>query len=252
MKKTCGYSKDKFPGTSNIMTTRRYPSLNLGFNVDNIAWELGSSFLLFTAGQNKGQDLLITSHGGYYPFGSDFIIPPRVVLSVLGPHKHSLIDPKIHNMVKPSLMPYAEVSDQGIQLGVVNRHQSPWGRPKEHPFQYHVQTDKSITGTYKAGRFRNYTLCKFEDDTELDYDGIRRFINSNHFGISIGDASRYTMRKMDVLSVRHRPLKMDPTLKDAITALIKNDIYYERIILCFCRSSVSPFASFKEDYYAMI
>ncbi|WP_312414910.1 putative adhesin [Pseudescherichia sp.] len=233
------------------MTTRLYPAIPTAFSVDSIAWELENDFLLFTAGKSKGQDLLITSHGGYFPFNGDFIIPPGVVLSVLGPHQHALIDPGLENMLKPSVRPYANISTNNITFGAVNRNQSPWGEPNKHPFENHMQSLKSITGTYRTGRFRNYSLQKYEGDTERNYDGIRRFINNNNFGIWTGDSTKYTMRQIDVLSVRNRPMRMAPTIKDAVKALIKKDIYYDKIILCFCRCSMSPFADFKEDYYAV-
>lgn len=247
MKTNCGFSKDKFPGTSHMMTTRIFPKASSAAGADSIAWELGSDFLLFTAGKEKGQDLVITSHGGYYPFGSDFIIPPKVVLSVLGPHKHSLVDPGLTSLVVANWRSYAEVSSQSNEFGTVNYNQTPWGCT-DQPFKNHIQTDKLITGTSRAGRFRNYTLCKFEGDAKDDYKEIRSFLEFNRLGMSVGSSSGYLMRTMDVLSVRHRPLRMDPTLKDAISALIKNGIYYDRIILSFCRSSMSPFADFKEDY----
>lgn len=251
MKTTCGYSKDTFPGTNHSMTTRLYPALPAAFSVDSVAWELEEKFLLFTAGKKKGQDLLITSHGGYFPFNGDFIIPSGIVLSVLGPHQHALIDPGLHNMVKPSVRPYANISTSNIGFGTVNRSQSPWKKPNVHPFENHIQSPKSITGSYRAGRFRNYSLYKYEKDTDADYYGIRSFINTNNFGIWTGDATKYTMRNIDVLSVRNRPMKMAPTINDAVKALIKNDIYYDKIILCFCRCSSSPFASEKPDYYAV-
>jgi len=233
------------------MTTRLYPALPAAFSVDSVAWELEEKFLLFTAGKERGQDLLITSHGGYFPFNGDFIIPPKVVLSVLGPHQHVLIDPGLHNMVNTSVRPYANISANNIGFGSVNRSQSPWKKPNVHPFENHIQSPKSITGTNKPGRFRNYSLYKYEKDTDGDYYGIRSFINTNHYGLWTGDAAKYTMRRIDVLSVRNRLLKMAPTIKDAIAALVKKDIYYDRIILSFCRCSESPFAEFKEDYKAI-
>jgi hypothetical protein len=238
--------KEFFPGTRTSLPVREYPALRIDAKCKS--WELGSHFLIFTAGNNKGVDLVITAHGQYQPWQGDVQIPSGTDIIVLGPHKHPLIDPGLPNLLIKSLVPYATVHSSGTIYGKVNNEQYD-PDTKVQPFLKHEYSQKSITGTPNIGRFRNYKLYKYEDDTDDNYLATRGFIELGE-GIAISQSLIFNRRRTDVLSIRSRQLRFTPTLRDVVHALNKAGIRYERIILSFCRSSGSVNDD-REDYEAI-
>lgn len=244
-----------FPNTVNSMNTRTFSEKFYGSGANCMAWELNRDFLLFTAGMNKGQDLIITSHGDYLPYNGEFSLPPGIALTVLGPHNHALLDPSLNSMLTGTIKPYATVTKNNVAFHDVNRdysvRSSIVSNVRKQPFIDFQQTLKSVTGTNKKGKFRNYSLYKYELDTENEYHGIREFVELNYLG-ALRNSSFYTKRTFDILSVRNRRTRfIPPTLKEAINALMTKNIYYERIILCFCRCSGNPLAKETDNYKSL-
>lgn len=227
--------KEFFPGTRTSLPVREYPVLRIDAKCKS--WELGSSFLLFTAGNNKGLDLVITAHGQYQPWQGDVQIPSGTDFIILGPHKYPLVDPTLPNLLLKSLVPYATVHNSGAIHGKINNEQY-YLDTKTQPFLKHEYSQKSITGTRSGGRYRNYKLCKYEGDTDDNYLATRGFIELGE-GIAMSQFNLFNRRRTDVLSIRYRHLRFSPTLRDVMHALSKAGIHYERIILCFCRSATS-------------
>jgi hypothetical protein len=244
MRKNYGYSRGEFPETNKTMMARVFPKELSREKFNSIGWEISNDFLLFTAGKTKGRDLIITCHGGYNHFFNSFPIPPGIVLSVLGPHGYPLADPTLMTLATSKWQSYAEVSDQENKPGIINYNQTPDGRTNK-TFN-HIQNDKTMTGTSQPGHFRNYILSKYEVDAENNYRGVRAFLELNREAVRFNKPRLYLTRTMDVLSVRRRPLMIQPTLKHAIATLIENHIYYDRIILSFCRCTL---ISFKGRYH---
>ncbi|WP_435952804.1 putative adhesin [Dryocola sp. BD626] len=211
-----GTIRENFPGTHIKTTARVFPQLHNELPTDCLAWEVSRECLIFTAGKTKGQDLLIACDGGYLPMNKDFAIPGNTSFVVLGPHKAELMDPGLRNLLVDSFVPWAQINSRTRMSGALQ---------------------KSVSGTKRPGHFRNYILSKYQFDSNEEYLETREFIELNYASTQQNNPA-YTRRRIDVMSIRSSGGKLPATLKGILRTLREKGISYEKIILCFCRSTV--------------
>lgn len=59
------------------MRTWQIPSPFIYNELDVKAWFLGQQFLLFTEATSKANHLIISTHGGYFPYSSIIPVPQK-------------------------------------------------------------------------------------------------------------------------------------------------------------------------------
>ncbi len=175
---------------------------------------LGSKFYLFRnneGGFNAAEDhLLISAHGGYMdlwgPLKSNIIrVPEWTQLYFYAAHGSTIRDPGVYNILKGNFQVSETVGSGG-----------------------------SVT---------NYELSKYQGshgNENETYASISANIDQNNGVLedvqSGANKSRNYAFRFDVLTVRNRRFRSDPTLSDVFAALAENNYRYENIHCSFCRS----------------
>lgn len=170
---------------------------------------LGEKFYLFKHDNkdtiNPAEDhLLVTAHGGYMdvrgPLGSkNFKVPSWTQLHFYGAHGLSLLDPGVYDIMKGEY----QVSETA--------------GPGDSVTNYELSKYQGRHGNINE----TYTSISANIQTNLN----RLDVNSRNFAFIF-----------DVLTVRNRILRSDPSLKDMLNELDSHGYRYENIHCIFCRS----------------
>lgn len=192
-------------------------------NVSVHAWKLGRKFLLWTSDRGQARTLVVSTHGHYMPWSSTTRIPLGTEIRTYAPHGHILIDPKLHRVVNRTAKPFATSTTQGNSL-----------ISAPSPLPPLTNTDKIIAGTSLPGRFKNYTLSKYQNTKGETYEEIGHIVRHSHASPYRG---QLPATPMDVLTVRNRFGMRSPTLADLFDNLYSRGIHYDKILLVHCRCS---------------
>ena len=192
-------------------------------NVSVHAWKLGRKFLLWTSDRGQARTLVVSTHGHYMPWSSTTRIPLGTEIRTYAPHDHILIDPKLHRVVNRSARPFATSTAHGNSLISV-----------PSPLPPLTNTNKIIAGTSLPGRFKNYTLSKYQNTRGETYEEIGHVVRHSHASPYRG---QLPATPMDVLTVRNRFGMRSPTLADLFDNLYSRGIHYDKILLVHCRCS---------------
>ncbi|WP_122419998.1 dermonecrotic toxin domain-containing protein [Pseudomonas viridiflava] len=185
------------------------------------AWKLGRRFLLWTSDKGQARTLVVSTHGHYLPWTSNVKIPNGTELRTFAPHGYELVDPLLHNIVSKRVLPFATSSAAGnrpLALG-----------PSLAPLTI---TDKLMAGTSLPGRFKNYTLSKFQTLHNEPYGDIANIVRNANASPLLG---HLPTTPMDVLTVRNRFGMPSPTLSNLFDTLSTQGIHYDKILLVHCR-----------------
>ncbi|QXG29483.1 dermonecrotic toxin domain-containing protein [Pseudomonas viridiflava] len=185
------------------------------------AWKLGRRFLLWTSDKGQARTLVVSTHGHYLPWASNVKIPNGTELRTYAPHGYELVDPLLHNIVSRRTLPFAASSAAGntpLTLG-----------PSLAPLTI---TDKLMAGTSLPGRFKNYTLSKFQTLHNEPYGDIANIVRNANASPLLG---HLPPTPMDVLTVRNRFGMPSPTLSNLFNTLSAQGIHYDKILLVHCR-----------------
>lgn len=186
--------------------------------------ELGKYFKIISTPDQQSEQLVITSHGGYFPWHNEISPPEGTTLNFLNPHKTYLADPKISNLATGKNKTFVSITSEDTI-------------PKK---QNAVEILNSrglweLSGSHSKGKVKDYALSKYEDDT---IESVATALSSNR-DFAIMDSN--TVRS-DFLIVRNRKdiksLLANVTLGSVLKELEKNDINYKNIVCGFCRSAM--------------
>lgn len=185
------------------------------------AWKLGRRFLLWTSDKGQARTLVVSTHGHYMPWASSVKIPNGTELRTYAPHGYELVDPMLHNIVSKRVLPFA-ISNSAGNIPVALA-------PSLEPL---VMTDKLMAGTSLLGRFKNYSLAKFQTLHNEPYGDIANVVRNANASPLLG---HLPPTPMDVLTVRNRFGMTSPTLADLFSTLSAHGIHYDKILLVHCR-----------------
>ncbi|MCD5984636.1 dermonecrotic toxin domain-containing protein [Pseudomonas sp. CDFA 610] len=185
------------------------------------AWKLGRKFLLWTSDCGQARTLVLSTHGHYLPWSSTVKIPNGTELRSYAPHGYELVDPLLHRVVSKRVLPFAISSEAGNTPGAISSPQATL-----------IMTDKLMAGTALPGRFKNYTLSKFQTIHHEPYTDIAHIVRNSNASPLPGQLPQ---TPMDVLTVRNRFGLPSPTLSDLFDTLSAQGIHYDRILLVHCR-----------------
>ncbi len=184
---------------------------------------VGDKFYLFRHDPQRPVDpatdhLLITAHGGYMnvngPLGSKtFTVPGWTRLHFYAPHGSTIANPGIYDIMKG---------------------------------EYQV-----LESAGPGSQVTNYELSKFQGrhgDANETYESIGKDVARNADQLSYQEEIMTSGRakgpgrnfafNFDVLTIRNRVLRSDPTLKEALETLGRQGFRYENIHCSFCRSGM--------------
>lgn len=186
--------------------------------------ELGKYFKIISTPDHKSEQLVITSHGGYFPWHNEISPPEGTTLDFLNPHKTYLADPKISNLATGKNKTFVSITSEDTipkkqnAVEILNSR-GLWG----------------LSGSHSKGKVKDYALSKYEDDT---IESVATALSSNR-DFAIMDSN--TVRS-DFLIVRNRKdiksLLANVTLGSVLKELEKNDINYKNIVCGFCRGAI--------------
>ncbi|QHF04740.1 hypothetical protein N015_20950 [Pseudomonas asturiensis] len=185
------------------------------------AWKLGRRFLLWTSDRGQARTLVVSTHGHYLPWASSVKIPNGTELRTYAPHGYELVDPMLHNIVSKRTLPFAISNSAGNTPVALAPSLAPL-----------VMTDKLMAGTSLLGRFKNYSLAKFQTLHNEPYGDIANIVRNANASPLLG---HLPPTPMDVLTVRNRFGMPSPTLADLFSTLSAQGIHYEKILLVHCR-----------------
>jgi hypothetical protein len=199
------------------------------------AWEVGEHFLLFTVGETKAEHLVISSHGGYFPWSGSVPVPAKTELHFMGPHGATLRDPGITaSLLSSYLTPYAIVDRFGAHSG------------QDGSF---IER-KMAAGSRLTARICDYRMSKYQGpDTSFSesyQDIVRALITNREIRQLQIDAPAVASRmgwssviaSCDVLTVRNRRTQQPPTFSMLFQSLGKVKIHYGVIKPVLCRSNI--------------
>ena len=157
--------------------------------------------------------LYISSHGGYWKhFRSTIQVPSWTTLHFFGPHKQSLIDPSISNATSGLKVYESKLSGQTVVNYGLSKYQGSHSDGAE--------TYPSI----KEAVERNREMVKMFEAAPTDYQAKMK-------------STGLIYENFDVLTIRHRRFKSDPSLSDALT-MLQNNYKYADIFCVFCRCPI--------------
>ncbi|HEX8596426.1 MAG TPA: DUF6543 domain-containing protein [Pseudomonas sp.] len=213
---------ERFFDTDSLLKTWDIPG-NASFGTLPVkAWKLAGKFLLWTSDRAKSRTLVVSTHGYYFPWSKNTLIPNGTELSVYVLHGYQLIDPGLHRVVRQQAKPFAILDNQASQLPI-----SPTPTP---PYSL---AHKSLAGTSQPGMIKNYSLSKFQTPHYENYQDISRIVRDSNQPPWPG----LPAVPMDVLTVRNRFGTRNPTLEDLFNELFERGIHYDKILLLHCRCS---------------
>ncbi|WP_404273815.1 RHS repeat-associated core domain-containing protein [Yersinia intermedia] len=202
-----------------ISTTKRYKNEPM----DTIEWTVNRDFSLHTDAVRKSKNLIITSHGAYYSLSKSIPIPEKIELVFLNPHGTTLVDPHIIGAAERKNW-LATISKEEVR-----NEKEKWTKPHQEK----NKEIKRLTGTYKPGKVRNYLLSYFEGDGKVSDSII--FNRDSPLDDIKEQFDVLTINKRSIVKETFNPIN----LEKVINSLKDNNIKYDRIILCFCRSGNS-------------
>lgn len=164
-------------------------------------------------GARTSHHCVITAHGIRTVFNRTFRTPDSVTVQFYSSEGSSIRTTTLENEAHGWKI---ESDVSGIATGTVD--------PGEPPViggsmcsNYELTKIQKSTSGCMGGKPTNWMM----DRVDVSYADISAFLN--HFP-----------HACDILSIRHRPLKMDPTLQDAVTLL--RNLGYTDVHCAFCRA----------------
>lgn len=186
--------------------------------------ELGKYFKIISTPDQQSEQLVITSHGGYYPWHSEISPPEGTTLNFLNPHQTYLADPKVSNFATGRNKTFVSITSEDTipqkqnAVDILNS-QGLW----------------KLSGSHSKGKVKDYALSKYEFDT---IESVATALSLNREFLILDSK---TVRS-DFLIVRNRKdiksLLANVTLGSVLKELEKNGISYKNIICGFCRSGM--------------
>jgi hypothetical protein len=182
---------------------------------------------------------VISAHGAQSVINSRFPIR-NVKLIFYNPHGSSLVDPGIKSIMTGGKLPTEVVASGTCRDYLLSkyqgRHQGGRG-PGSETYEFIGGLGDQVEG--QAEIWRDIYRDAFKRG---DIDALRQ---ASHL------LSRYNSW-MDIVTIRHRPLKIDPMLSEVITALQKAGYRYTTIHCVFCRGPQLPQLPWKAvpDFHA--
>jgi hypothetical protein len=212
---------EHFFGNGNLLKTWTVPGYPNFATFPVKAWKLERKFVLWTSDRAQARTLVVSSHGYYLPWSNTTAIPNGTELRIYAPHGFELVDPRLHRIVSQKVQPFAVLNNNQNLPGPAARQLSGW-----------QMTDKLLAGTSQPGRFKNYTLAKFQSEQYESYRDISNIVRHSHQSPFFG---QLMPTPMDVLTVRNRFGMSNPGLQDLFGALSRQGIHYDHILLVHCR-----------------
>ncbi|MBG2876012.1 RHS repeat-associated core domain-containing protein [Proteus alimentorum] len=186
--------------------------------------KLGKNFKIISTPDQQSEQLVISSHGGYYPGHSEISPPEGTTLHFLNPHQTYLLDPSVSNFAIGKNKTFVSITSEDTipktqnALDILNS-QGLWG----------------LSGSHSKGKVKDYVISKYESDT---IESVAMALSLNREFLIL-DSN--TVRS-DFLIVRNRKdiksLLSNVTLKSVLKELEKNGISYKNIICGFCRNEI--------------
>ncbi|MGD1927152.1 MAG: putative adhesin [Paracoccaceae bacterium] len=192
--------------------------------------ELGDKFYLFRHGNNPKIDpaedhLLITAHGGYADAlgplkGTGNVkVPDWCQLYYYASHGSTLSDPGLSDIMRGKYQ-VKEVKASGVSV---------------HNYEL-----SKFQGKHGGGEIENYAAISKCIDYASNKAVNPKYVSPGKMGLPASSHSNFAF-KFDVLTVRNRKFKSDPSLSDVFAALKQHGYRYENIHCSFCRSNMRPF-----------
>jgi hypothetical protein len=198
---------------------------------------LGKRMYLFMDDDSQADELIITSHGGYYEAGKfgagtkKIPVPDWTSLAFYGPHTYVLADPSLSNVLNGGIKIYKTA---GPGKNVINYSLSKYQGKHGNKNETYATIMTSI------GSNRNLEIMRQEALGSGDNDKIAM----------VNKIAPNAFPKFDVLTVRNRYFKGgDPNLLDVLDELDRTDHKYSKIHCVFCRSPMN-FGSKDQVYTA--
>ncbi|WP_268797679.1 dermonecrotic toxin domain-containing protein [Pseudomonas huanghezhanensis] len=214
---------ERFFGSGSLLKTWTLPAYQNVATLVVKAWKLERKFLLWTSHGSQARTLVVSTHGYHLPWSKTAAIPNGTELRTYVPHGFELIDPKLHRVVSQGVQPYSILTSGKNTPGPASSHLPDW-----------QLTDKALAGTSQTGRIKNYTLSKFQSERYESYRDIGNVVQHSRQSPFFG---KLMSTPMDVLTVRNRFGRSNPTLEDLFAGLSRQGIHYDHILLLHCRCS---------------
>jgi hypothetical protein len=180
---------------------------------------------------DAGGRCIITSHGAQSMINSTFPINNKVKLIFYCPHGSNLLDPGTENIMKGEKQP-TEVLDAGhSQDYVLSKYQKNGGGPRTETYDTIAKLGDRIAGLAQI-------WSNAMDDAAQKGDGDAFW----QAALLLGKHTNW----MDVVTIRNRPVKFDPTLSEVIKVLHNAGYRYTTIHCVFCRGPQLPWKSAPE------
>lgn len=182
---------------------------------------VGDKFYLFRHDTNRPVDpasdhLLISAHGGFLnlggPLGSkNFSVPAWARLHFYAPHGSTIANPGIYDIMKGE---YQVLESAGPGDRITNYGLSKFQGRHGDPNETYTSIGQDVA--------RNADQLSYQEEIMTS-------------GRAKGPGRNFAFN-FDVLTIRNRRLRSDPTLKEALDTLDRHGFRYENIHCSFCRS----------------
>jgi len=182
--------------------------------------DLAEHYRIYLDKSGPADNLIITAHGGYYPWSRDVRIPERTTVGFYNPHGTTLADPGIGNAAHGSNKVFVLMSGKDFlprkQEALASLQQGDIAR---------------LSGSDKDFFIRDYSLSKYETDDDPTIAAAMSINRAQGHGF-----------KFDVLTVRNRKalpaLFQSPSLRGVFSALKRQGIHYSAIYCLTCRGGI--------------
>jgi hypothetical protein len=214
---------ERFFSTGSLLKTWTIPGSGDFATLPVKAWKLGGKFLLWTSDRAQARTLVVSTHGYHLPWSKTAAIPNGTELRMYAPHGFELVDPRLHRVVSQTIQPFSLLKAGENIPGPAASQLPAW-----------QLTNKALAGTSQPGKIKNYTLAKFQSEHYESYRDISNVIRYSNQSPFFG---QLMSTPMDVLTVRNRFGTRNPTLENLFSALARQGIHYDHILLVHCRCS---------------
>jgi hypothetical protein len=184
--------------------------------------EVGDKIYVWTIGggrAKKNTECIISAHACQTILNSEFKVD-GATFAFYALHGYALLDPSLYSILSGEVKPCEIVKDgkcQDYSLGKFQGAKHGSGRE----------------------RYEDIELLGMTDD-EMLQKGCKR-----------EDLSKRTqLQHMDIVTIRFRRFRTDPTLFEVVKELRKNGWGYKTYHCCFCRSAGAPWQKDKGDWDA--
>jgi len=224
--------------------------------------EVGDKLYVFKQGTQHSNHLLISSHGGSSK--NKMLVPKWTTLHFYGPHGKLLTDPGAKDLLLSENVEYEQI---GPGKPVVNYPLSKYQQKKGTKGKETYETIANCIGDAKKQKdnlvkFTNGFVEKYRKANPRAKEvGLREFQewllqdcngNEQKFALVMcqllsAQMSDVRIVDMDILTVRNRIFRSDPTLSDVFDQLNKKNLRYPHIHCSFCRPIEGDDSSYKSS-----